>query len=184
MLLTNESLGTNDIYIISACKNVKTNNCGGRGGQPCEGKSRMESEAPQLLWLLEESRSAVQGIRSKMALEHQQDSHRNQGQGGDSFPHLLRSPNRWWDFYWGMVTVMAWHDMIGSNTAYKLMHWAINSDLHPNAALQSLRPGIYHVTFSPLNHHPWSCSHKQKTAKQQQQNLLLPLFTLSKPCAL
>lgn len=28
----------------------------------------------------------------------------------------------------------------------KFMDWAINSDLHPDASLQSLIPGIYHVT--------------------------------------
>ena len=36
------------------------------------------------------------------------------------------------------------------NTVYKLMHWAVNSDLHSDADLWSLIPGICHMTPSTL----------------------------------
>lgn len=45
--------------------------------------------------------------------------------------------------------------VIGSHTMYKfLMHCAINSDLHPDVHLQSLIPGIHHMSLSSLSLSP------------------------------
>jgi hypothetical protein len=65
-------------------------------GQPCEGKSRVKSEAPQGScdsWKSPDLPYTTLDLR--WLPEHWWDHKRNQGHGGGCFPCLHRSPNGW-----------------------------------------------------------------------------------------
>jgi hypothetical protein len=165
----------------------------GRQGNLGKEKVGWRARRHRLLQLLQESCSAIRGIGSKMAPGtpvRQQKGIKARAVPsspifmevltGDDAPLLLLSYLIRQGFLWRMVTM--WWDVIGwgfrgLGLAQALdlslcTHWAMNSDLHPDAGLQS--PISRDSTcdsipshLQPHPHHPWSCSHNHVQQSSQ-----------------